>query len=183
MKSSAFAILFALATLAGCAAAPKKVGAPVGVATPNSAQTNPPGDIPDTQAFVHYSAPGGYGVLYPEGWSQSGTRNDTTFVSNFDGERIAMELPSDPAATVRRMFPSARAIHVHTSTIHGLPIDSATFTAQSQPDRVTGRRIALEEAAYFFRKKSREAVLVVWAPSGSDNVDQWKKISESFRWK
>lgn len=34
-------------------------------------ETNPPGDIPDTQAFVDYSSTAGYGVKVPEGWART----------------------------------------------------------------------------------------------------------------
>ena len=31
-------------------------------------------------------------------------------------------------------------------------------------------------------KSGKMAILILWAPIGADNADQWKLISESFRW-
>jgi hypothetical protein len=121
-------------------------------------QTSPSGDIPDTQAFVRYSSPEGYSVLAPEGWSRTVSGATATFVSHYDGERIV----------VRR---------------RGGPNVPHAYASSSPPDAVTGKTIKLEHNAYIYPKGAREAVLDLWAPQGSDNVDQWKKIAQSFRWK
>ncbi|MDQ6767967.1 MAG: hypothetical protein M3Z41_09190 [Candidatus Eremiobacteraeota bacterium] len=145
--------------------------------------TNPPGDIPDTQAFVVYASPQGYAILFPEGWSQTREGATVTFRSQFDGEQIGLQKPADPAATVRGHFADARDLSVRHVTIQGRPVTVVTFTSQSKADPVTGRSLRLDNAAYFFTTGSRQAVLALWAPRGSDNADQWRKISESFHWK
>jgi hypothetical protein len=127
-------------------------------AAPADAQTNPPGDIPDTQAFVTYSSPEGNSVLVPEGWSRTVSGSTVTFTSHYNGERI----------TVRNRG--------------GKPIPHS-YLSSSPPDAVTGKSIRLEHNVYVYPKGSRIAVLDLWAPQGSDNVDQWKKIAQSFRWK
>jgi hypothetical protein len=58
-----------------------------------------------------------------------------------------------------------------------------TATLNSAPDPVTGKQLRLEEDIYLFYRNSTEAMLQLWAPQGADNVDQWKRISESFQWK
>ena len=117
------------------------------------------GDIPDTQAFVTYSSPNRYTILFPEGWSRTQTGSTVTFTWNYDGEQITLKKPS------------------------GTPQAATTSTSLSQPDPVTGRRIKVQDVTYTFTKGSRQAVLRLWAPQGSDNVDQWRKISQSFHWK
>src|SRR6267378_6725304 len=49
-------------------------------------EVNPPGDIPDTQAFVKYSnTAGAYQLEVPEGWARTENGADVTFVSKYDG--------------------------------------------------------------------------------------------------
>ena len=33
-----------------------------------------------------------------------------------------------------------------------------------------------------FYKNGKLAVLTLWAPLGADNVDQWQRMSQSFKW-
>jgi len=152
-------------------------------ATGDVTSTNPPGDIPDTQAFVVYASPNGYSVHFPEGWSQTQGGQIARFSSHFDGEQISLQKPADPAATVRGHFADVRDLSVQPATIKRTPVTVVTFTSQSQPDSITGRTVRLDNAAYFFTKGSRQVMLALWAPRGSDNADQWRKIAESFLWK
>jgi hypothetical protein len=56
------------------------------------------------------------------------------------------------------------------------------YESESEANPVTNKRIHLEDEAYVFYKNGKMAILTVWAPAGADNADQWKLISESFRW-
>jgi hypothetical protein len=123
-----------------------------------AAETPPAGDIPDTQAFVTYASPEGYSVLVPEGWSRTVSGSTATFTSHYNGERI----------TVRNAG--------------GKPVPHR-YVSSSPPDAVTGKSVRLEHNVYVYGKGHRIAVLDLWAPQGSDNADQWKKIAQSFRWK
>jgi len=51
------------------------------------------------------------------------------------------------------------------------------------PDPVTGKSLPLANESYFFARGKRHVALVLSAPVGADNVDQWKKLAESLRWK
>jgi hypothetical protein len=62
-------------------------------------EVNPPGDIPDTQAFVKYtSAAGGYELDVPEGWARTENGSDVTFVNKFDGVKVTVS-PAAAAPT------------------------------------------------------------------------------------
>ncbi|MGH7709569.1 MAG: hypothetical protein ACREM6_16885 [Vulcanimicrobiaceae bacterium] len=152
-------------------------------AVPNVVQTNPPGDIPDTQLFVTYRSANGYSVLFPEGWSRASSGSTVTFRSNYDGEQITTRSKSDPNATVRALFPSAANMKVTHVTLHGTPATLVSFRSHSNSNAVTGRSVTLENQSFVFLHGTHEAVLSLWAPQGSDNVDQWRKISQSFHWK
>jgi hypothetical protein len=58
-----------------------------------------------------------------------------------------------------------------------------TSTSESQPDAVTGKSVRLENNTYLFFRHDKQAALRLWAPLGADNVDQWRRIARSFRWR
>jgi hypothetical protein len=149
--------LLAVALLCGCSRAADTTTSTATAITSPAAEPNAAGDIPDTQAFVIYASPQGYRVLVPEGWSRRVGLSGATFTSQFDGERVSVRRRSGPA----------------------LP---PSYVSQSMPNKVTGKSVTLEHRVYVYPHGSREAVLDLWAPQGSDNADQWKKISQSFRW-
>src|SRR4029453_17663325 len=52
---------------------------------------NPPGDIPDDQAFITFSSPtGGYQVQVPEGWARTGSGDSVRFVAKFGGFKATL---------------------------------------------------------------------------------------------
>ena len=60
---------------------------------------NPPGDIPDTQAFVKYrNAAGGYELEVPEGWARTENGTGVTFVDKLDGVKVTVSPSSAPTA-------------------------------------------------------------------------------------
>src|SRR5690349_231827 len=71
--------------LVGCSS-PNPVGTATTSQPPQTEQAvapeqNPPGDIPDTQAFITYSSPQGhYNVEVPEGWARTEAGVDVRFV-------------------------------------------------------------------------------------------------------
>jgi hypothetical protein len=56
------------------------------------------------------------------------------------------------------------------------------YESKSETNPVTNKRVRLKDEAYAFYKYGKIAILILWAPMGADNADQWKLISESFRW-
>jgi len=158
-------------------------------------EVSPPGDIPDSQAFVKYTNVGsGYQLEVPEGWARTENGADVTFVNKFDGVKVHVASASASAAPTAA---SAQANEVkqiqsqgHAVTITGvsevtLPAGKAIvikYTSNSDPNPVTNKRLRLENQVYLFYKNGKEAQLTVWAPLGADNVDQWNRMSRSFRW-
>jgi hypothetical protein len=55
------------------------------------------------------------------------------------------------------------------------------YASNSDPDPVTGKQVRLENNAYYFYQNGKLATLVLWAPQGADNVDQWQQMAQSFR--
>src|SRR5258708_31948471 len=67
---------------------------------PLPADSNPPGDIPDTTVYLPFaSAPGHVKLKVPEGWSRKQTANSFTFTSNLNSVSIGWQ-PMTAAPTV-----------------------------------------------------------------------------------
>jgi PsbP len=156
-------------------------------------EVNPPGDIPDSQAFVKYAnTAGGYHLEVPEGWARTEAGADVTFVDKFDGVSVAVT-PASAAPTAagartneaKQIQSQGHAVTITNVSEVNLPGGKAVvikYASNSDPNPVTNKRVRLENIAYIFYRNGKEATLTVWAPQGADNVDQWKRISGSFRW-
>ena len=155
-------------------------------------EVNPPGDIPDSQAFVKYSnTAGGYELEVPEGWARAETGGNVTFISKLDGVSVTVASASAPTAAsvqakeARLIQSQGRAVSITGVSEANLPGGKAVvlkYTSNSEPNPVTNKRVRLENVAYFFYRSGKEATVTVWAPQGADNADQWNRMANSFRW-
>ena len=156
-------------------------------------EVNPPGDIPDTQAFIKYtSSAGGYEMDVPEGWARTESGSAVNFVNKFDGVHVAIA-PVSAAPTVasaranegKQIQSQGHAVTITSVAEVTFPAGKAIlvkYTSNSDPNPVTNKRVRLENAAYIYFKNGKEATLTLWAPLGADNADQWNRMSKSFRW-
>ncbi len=160
---------------------------------PVAPEQNPPGDIPDTQAFVKYtSAVGSYDFEAPEGWARTESGADVAFVDKLDGVTLTITGTASPATAasarnnqVAALQKSRRAVEVTAVKDVTLPGGTAVlieYTSNSEPNSVTGKQVRLENKAYLFYRAGKQATLTMWAPLGADNVDQWQRMAQSFRW-
>jgi hypothetical protein len=160
------------------------------LATPGWAtEKNPPGDIPDDQVFVSYTSPvGGYSLKVPEGWARSEKGADVDFIDKLDGVAVAVaSATATPTAkdVVAGLAKPEKAVRLVSTKEIRLPAGQALlikYESDSETNPVTNKRTRLENEAYVFYKNGKTATLTLWAPKGADNVDQWKLMSESFRW-
>jgi hypothetical protein len=160
----------------------------------NGPEVSPTGDIPDNQAFVTYSPPsGGFSVKVPEGWARVETGATTTFTDKLNRVRMETiaasttptvqsaqqnELPAIRAAT--RNFQAGKVSSVTRKAGTAVLI---TYTADSPPDPVTGKVVHEAVERYEFWKAGNEAILTLSAPTGADNVDPWRIVTDSFTWR
>jgi hypothetical protein len=161
---------------------------------PVPAESNPPGDIPDTTVYVTYRSVVGHLLLkVPEGWSRKTGPASSTFTSNLNSITVAWK-PMAAAATVS----SARASTVPALQASGLAFRlqavravslaggravEVTYQVNSPPNPVTGRQYRLVIERFELYHSGRGAVLSLSSAVGSDNVDPWRIVSESFRWR
>jgi len=164
------------------------------VEQPVAPERNPSGDIPDSQVFVKYtSLRGGYKLDVPEGWARRTRGGDVIFTSKLDGLSVtitdAAKMPD--AQSVRKnqaqqLEKTGRAVVV--KNIEDIKFKNGravrvVYESNSEPNPVTNRQVRLENSSYFYYKNGKVAELRLWAPVGADNVDQWNRISNSFRWR
>jgi hypothetical protein len=161
-------------------------------ATPAFADTPTPGDIPDSQAFVR-SSTGSYSLLTPEGWARTTTSHGIALADKYNG--IGVELTKAPkaptvrsaAATdvprLRSSVPGFASPRVTTLTRPAGNVVLIRYQGKSRRDPVTGRTVVNDFERYEFWKSGRLAAVTLQAPHGSDNVDPWKKVTTSFRWR
>jgi hypothetical protein len=155
------------------------------------ADTPPPGDIPDSQAFVTFRG-NGFSLKVPEGWSHTTKAGATAFVDKYNGIAVVLgkaasaptvsgtkrsELPKLKAATKGFAHPTIAAITRPAGS--GVLV---TYRASSAPNSVTGKRITNDVERYELWRGGRLAIITLQAPHGSDNVDAWRLVTSSLRW-
>ena len=207
----ATAVAAVAATLAGCAGASSTASHHNAVAAsrspgsasaqpvtsksqaPVSAEHNPPGDIPDTTVYVVYRAAAAHALLkVPEGWARRRTASGATFSSNLNSITIvAAPMKSAPTVATARNTTATSLSHaslafrlqsVRAVKLAGGPAIEIVYQINSQPNSVTGRQYRLVVERFEFYRAGHGVVLSLSSAVGSDNVDPWRIVSESFRW-
>jgi hypothetical protein len=161
-------------------------------ATSAYADTPTPGDIPDNQAFVRLTTPA-YSLVTPEGWARTGSGGRITLTDKYNRITVeATKLATPPTARsvtaselshLRSVTPGFAKPRVTTLTRPAGRVVLVRYEARSPRDPVTGRAIVNDVERYEFWKAGRLAAVTLQAPHGSDNVDPWRRITTSFRWR
>jgi hypothetical protein len=152
----------------------------------NSAAT---GDIPDNQVFLTFrDSAAGYSMKYPEGWAQSGVGTRLAFRDKNNIVRVVVLKGAPPtAAGVRRQVAELKGAHLQSGpqrlTISGAPAFKVVYASQSAPNAVTGKRVTLLVDRYYLLHAGKEAIVDLGTPVGVDNVDAYRLMIESFRWR
>ncbi len=160
---------------------------------PAGPETNSPGDIPDNQAFVAFKPSGGsYSVTVPEGWAQSTNGAATVFTDKFNTiqiETTATSASPTPDSVTTTEVPALQAANANfslgnVSTVQRAAGDAVvvTYQADSSPTPVTGKVIPLAFERYSFWHNGTQVTLPLSGATNADNVDPWKKITDSFTW-
>ena len=183
------ALACALPMFAAAQSAPAPLARPQ---QPIAAEKNPPGDIPDNQAFVAFRSPLGFAVKVPEGWARRELPNGVSFSDKYNELQVAVAsaataptLPVLLAGDIAMLEKSPKAVRVAGVKPITLPAGSAFvahYGANSDPNPVTNKAVRLENARYYFWKAGRLATLTLSAPAGADNADQWLLMARSVTW-
>jgi hypothetical protein len=189
----------ALATAAvasGCGGGSGSHPAPQGGAPPGAlaaeSQSAATGDIPDNQNFLTFRDPKlGFSMSYPEGWAQKRGVRTVTFKDKNNLVRVAVERGPAPTvssvqaelAKLKAKSPSLRASTPTALKVAGKQAVKVVYTTQSAPNPVTGKRVTLMVDRYEFARGGRVATVDLGTPKGVDNVDAYRMMSRSFRWR
>jgi hypothetical protein len=184
-RVAAVLLCFAALVVTGCGSSKSKSGE--GGADAKSAAT---GDIPDNQVFLTFHGAPGYSILYPEGWARKGGGNRTTFQDKNNVIRIVVRNGDRPTvasarADVEKLKASTRSLTVasaQTVPIRGQQVVKVSYSSESPPNPVTGRRVKLVVDRYVYFKGGRVATVDLGTAVGVDNVDAYRMISRSFKW-
>jgi hypothetical protein len=176
--------------------APPTSTAPASVtasATSAATESPPPGDIPDTTVYVAYRpASGQYEVKVPEGWARTVSSADVSFTDKLN--TITIQTVRAAAAPTVASARTAEVPRIQGS-VHGFSLTGIStvsraagtavlvrYSADSQPDPVTGKVFRNAVERYEFYRNGTETVVTLAGPVGADNVDPWRTVTNSFRW-
>ena len=155
------------------------------------AENPPPGDIPDNQAFVTVRN-AAYSVKVPEGWQRIKKGSRVTFTDKYNSIRIDVSqsatrptvssVRTTDLAMLRRTVKGFAQPSVTSLNRAAGRVILVTYRGTSPPSAVTGKTVTNDVERYLFWKKGTLAVMTLQAPRGSDNVDPWKIVTDSFSW-
>jgi len=154
---------------------------------------NTPGDIPDTQAFVPFSAPAGsWRLKIPEGWARRDEGGGVSFTDRLNTIRVEVVAAASPPTPASAQAAEVPAIAAQAPCFRPGTVDTVsrsagqavhiTYRADAPPDPVTGKVVHDEVERYEFWRAGSEAVITLSSPQGSDNVDPWRIVTDSFAW-
>jgi hypothetical protein len=86
-------------------------------------------------------------------------------------------------AALKRATPTLSASTPREISLKSGPAVKATYTTQSAPNPVTGKQVTLTVDRYELARAGRVAVIDLGTPVGVDNVDAYKRMIESFKWR
>ncbi|MEV7182275.1 hypothetical protein [Kitasatospora sp. NPDC093679] len=161
--------------------------------TSGTTESNPAGDIPDSQAYVAYApAQGRFTLKVPEGWG----RNDSGTTVAFADKLNRIEVTAGTAATapsvqqaraevlpaLQKQVPQFAAGTVSEVARPAGTAVLLTYQGDSAPDPVTGKVLRDACERYTFFKDGRQVVITLCGPVAADNKDPWRTVTDSFRW-
>ncbi|MEP6661238.1 MAG: hypothetical protein ABJD24_15095 [Acidimicrobiales bacterium] len=161
-----------------------------GAVDPNAPEVNGPGDIPDNQVFVPYNDTSGrYVVSVPEGWARTDLANGASFTDQnniITVEAMALSTAPTPASVKANDVPNVsklKGFALGDVTVVKRTAGDAvlvTYFADSAPNAVTGKTVAVAVERYEFWKNGVAVVLTLAGAKGADNVDPWRTVTNSF---
>jgi len=156
------------------------------------AQAAATGDIPDSQVYVVFTdSRAGYSIKYPEGWAQSGSGNRVTFYDKNNLVRTVVQPGGTPSLAqvlaelkaLKTATPSLRFQPPQRIQISGRPAIKVVYTTESASNPVTNKRVQLSVDRYYLAQGGKRAIVDLGSPVGVDNVDGYRLMVQSFRWK
>jgi hypothetical protein len=141
---------------------------------------------------VFTAADGSFAMKYPAGWARTDADAKVTFRDGFSSMELArregfyqptedyaraVEVPDLAAKTAGFVLGGVKTVQPPSG-----PVVLITYQVDSPGDADTGTPITQNVERYEFAHDSREVVVTLSAPVGSDDADPWPIIVDSFTW-
>jgi hypothetical protein len=191
LRATALLITTALALLWPRMSVPAMASKSYGQLYTLPAAGGPGGDIPDTAVYLRYTGRG-LSIEYVEGWLQTTTMHGILF--NDKDSAVAVELKprlrESLSAYVQRVD-LPRLAHtagfkrgpLSRDSIGGYNSVRLSYRGRSEPDQVTGKTVALQIDRYYVNGPHALALITLSTPLGVDNIDAFRRIAHSFRFR
>jgi len=179
-------VLLLAAILGGC-------GSSGTTAAPTSPTPAPRanGDIADTANYLTYHGTG-FSLQYVEGWGILRGGGQAVRISDKDSAEVVSIVPGKTGVAtlagkdMTRFQHTLPQFHLLARRTVQLTPGAATYLQYrtlSAQDPVTGKRVPVVVDRYYVPGPGRQAIVSLSTPVGVDNVDAFRRISRSFRWK
>lgn len=126
-------------------------------------------------------------MKYPEGWAQLTSGSTVTIRDKNNIVRVVMTHGTPTIASIRGDVAKLTGAHVTALPakvrISGATAYKVSYSTASAPNAVTGKRVTLIVDRYYLAHTGKEAIVDLGTPVGVDNVDAYRMMIESFRWK
>ncbi len=127
-------------------------------------------------------------MKYPEGWAQKGSGSIATFRDKNNIVRVVIvSAPAPTVAGVRREIAKLPGAQVRSRpqpiTVSGARVIKVVYATEGAQNPVTSKRVILVVDRYYLSHAGKEAIVDLGTPEGVDNVDAYRMMIESFRWK
>ena len=163
-------------------------------AAPAKTESNPPGDIPDNQVYVPFTAPNGrVSVKVPEGWARFTTGTMTQFTDKLNRIEIApstsgsaptvASVTSTDVPNLKSNVPNFKFSKITTDRRAGSTVVVVRYEGDSPQDPVTGKVVRDAFERYVYYHGGHRLDLTLSGPTNADNVDPWRIVSDSVRWR
>lgn len=149
------------------------------------------GDVPDNAVYLRHNGRG-FSIEYIEGWLQTTSAHGMVF--NDKDSSVAVDLLGrlrGSLSTYVQRVDLPHLAHVAGFARGTLRRDSIasvaalrlTYRGRSAPDPVTGKVVTLQIDRYYVNGARALAIITLSTPLGVDNVDAFRRIAHSFRFR
>ncbi len=159
---------------------------------PDSSAGTAAGDVPDNAVFLTYADAGhAFSIQYVEGWQVVPSSDGVTIHDKDSSETVAIvPAQADIAAWIKSSdLPALQAqagfslIKQDTVKVGSARLNHLSYHLPAPPNPVTGKQVASTVDRYYVPGANGLAVVSLSTPDGVDNVDAFRQMIESFKWK
>jgi hypothetical protein len=149
------------------------------------------GDIVDTATYLRYHGHG-FSIKYVEGWTIQQATSGVVIADKDSSETVAIhageylprsKLVKADLAKLSATLPKFRRVFLRSTSLPAGQAFRAQYHTLSAKDPVTGKQVPVVVDRYYLPSSSRWVTVTLSTPIGVDNVDAFRLIARSYRWK